>query len=310
MAPDWAKVRGLEPASRPRWRRVLTPAKRLWDRLTAAFRRRLRRLETCLLRPRYRCVSAGGFRLYVDMRDAMIGSSIASGAPYEAHLAAVLRKALRPGDTFLDLGANIGYFTMLAASLVGPSGRVIAFEPRHDNVALLRLSARENGFGCVEVHPLAAAEREQAFKYYPHPDNSLSHVVEEARLGSGTSHAVRAVALDEALAGLPRLDVVKMDIDGNEPRALAGMRGLLTRHHPLLFFELAPSCLEQVSRADPEALLEEIRRLGYELRTLGLDGYASPPQTAQEVLAAYRRSGSTHIDLVAYPGSEPAAKAA
>src|SRR5687768_1033712 len=119
----------------------------LWQRLWRRAGRLLRRVAGHVIWPRYRCLPLGRFRRYVDVKDGLFGGWIAAEGRYEEHLTAALVAALRPGDTFLDLGANMGYFTMLAASLVGPGGRVLAFEPRHDNVALLHLSARENGFG-------------------------------------------------------------------------------------------------------------------------------------------------------------------
>src|SRR5262249_6754035 len=140
MAHGEGGAQGQAAAGRPLWKRLLAPAKRLLLRLaTYADRPRYRCVwvginDPLILPPRYRCVSVGGFRLYVDVKDPLIGACFAAGAPYERHLTAALRAALRPGDTFLDLGANMGYYTMLAASRVGPGGRVIAFEPRHDNV--------------------------------------------------------------------------------------------------------------------------------------------------------------------------------
>ncbi|MGE3803799.1 MAG: FkbM family methyltransferase [Gemmataceae bacterium] len=252
---------------------------------------------------RYQCVDTGDYRIYVDVRDQLVGAAIVSGA-FEPHVTHYLRGLLRPRATFLDLGANVGYFSLLAASLVGPHGKVIAFEPRPDNVALLTLSLRENGFGNVDVHPLAAAEAALSFKVYPDATSSLSHVVEADREVDHPlpAHVVRAVALDEFLSDLPRLDVVKADVDGNEFRAFRGLRRLIQRHRPVIVFEFAPALLADVGQIVPEALLEEVMGHGYDVFVLtqGNDREGGP-RTVEQILTAHARSKSTHLDLVAYP---------
>ena len=80
-------------------------------------------------------VPLDGFQLYVRRNDYFIGAAIARDRSYEPHVTAAVRRMLRPGDTFLDIGANIGYFTLMGSSLVGSTGRVIALEPNPSNCA-------------------------------------------------------------------------------------------------------------------------------------------------------------------------------
>jgi FkbM family methyltransferase len=248
----------------------------------------------------YRCAQLDGFRIYAAEKDYLVGAAVLAGC-YEPHVTDLLRGLLRRGAVFVDIGANVGYFSLMAASLVGPRGQVIAFEPRPDNVALLTLSVKDNGFTNVIVHPHAVAEREQVFKVYPSQDTSLSHVVEADRKvdHTGQVYSVRAVALDEFLADLPRLDFMKIDIDGNELRAFQGMRGLLRRHRPVIAFEYSPPLIESVGQGNAEDLLKEIQAHDYDLfivgRTLG------GPQARETIMKEYAGSGLTHLDLVAYP---------
>lgn len=249
---------------------------------------------------RIQCVQLGGYRMYVDTTDDLVGAVIARGA-FEPHVTQAITNTLRPGDTFLDLGANIGYFSLLASSLVGPTGHVVGFEARPDNVSLARLSIRENGFRNVTLHNLAVAEQDSQLKMYAPDHTSLSQVVDRSVEGAEHFVVIQAVALDDALAGLPRLDVVKMDIDGGELRAVRGMRGVLRRHRPKLFFEFAPYVLRELGRCDPKLLLEEILDLGYRLSGLGSRGGTIPFATAGDVVA-YQESLSDprmHLDLLA-----------
>ncbi len=91
-------------------------------------------------------IKLDGYSLFVRSSDRDIGSAIAKGVSYEPHVSALLRRELARGDTFLDVGANIGYFTMMAANLVGPSGKVVAVEPMDKNLQLLYLGIEKNGF--------------------------------------------------------------------------------------------------------------------------------------------------------------------
>jgi FkbM family methyltransferase len=250
---------------------------------------------------RFCCVKACGFRIYVDSGDCLIGALIAATGSHEPQVTTFLQGLLRPRATFLDLGANIGFFSLLAASRVGPEGRVIAFEPRPDNVALFTLSIRENGFQNIDLHPLAVAESEQMFMGYLAVDSSLSHVVEEARpiTRPVSAYRVQAVALDSFLTDLPRLDFIKMDIDGNELRALRGMREILRRHQPVIVFEFAPALLADVGGIEPAELLQELIAQDYDLFILGESRKGI--QDVAGVLEAFSSCGSSHLDLVAYP---------
>ena len=85
------------------------------------------------------------FKMYVRLNDHFVGGVIAQTKEYEPYVIKELERLLNPGDTFVDVGANIGYFTLLAAGKVGKKGKVIAFEPWPDNCQLLEKSIAENG---------------------------------------------------------------------------------------------------------------------------------------------------------------------
>ena len=249
---------------------------------------------------RVQCMQLGDYRMYVDITDDLVGAVIARGG-FEPHVTRAIANTLRPGDTFLDLGANIGYFSLLAASRVGPTGHVIGFEARPDNVSLARLSVRENGFRNVTLHNLAVSERDSQLRMHAPDHTSLSEVVDGSVEGTEHFVVIQAVALDDALAALPRLDVVKMDIDGGELRAVRGMRGVLRRHRPKLFFEFAPYVLRELGRCNPTLVLEEILALGYRLSGLSPEGGMIPFATASDVVTHQESLGDPkiHLDLLA-----------
>jgi len=149
-----------------------------------------------------------------------------------------LRRKLGPGATFFDVGANIGFFTLFGARLVGPAGRVLAFEPVPANAAAIRAHAAANGFRWVEVREQAVGERSERTTLSVPSDASWAFL-EHRDPGRKVAErlAVEAVALDD-LRDLPRPDVVKIDTEGAEADVLRGMRGLVERHRPVILAEM------------------------------------------------------------------------
>lgn len=159
---------------------------------------------------------------------------------YELDTYRILKKSLRPGMHFLDVGANIGYFTLLAARLVGQAGRIDAIEPDPVNRLRLEEHLNKNGMGnAVCVHAVAASDREGMVDLW-HPEEGLAnHGMSSIYYGIGKGAAryhVPAARLDEVIPKSP--DVVKMDIEGAEYNALKGMeRWLLVGKPPIIIVE-------------------------------------------------------------------------
>jgi FkbM family methyltransferase len=165
---------------------------------------------------------------------------------YELDTARVLRRLLRAGDTFVDGGANIGYFTLIAAKAVGPRGRVHAFEPQPEIRARLAEHVAANGVGeVVTIHPVALSDRPGRVPLHTFTDPAANHGLTTmfAPASAGTrSVEVEAVRLDDYLPGIaPRL--IKLDIEGAEPLAIAGMSETLRRRRPAVIVELNPDTL-------------------------------------------------------------------
>ncbi|MCE9591249.1 MAG: FkbM family methyltransferase [Planctomycetes bacterium] len=193
---------------------------------------------------------------------------------YEIDTARLLRRLLRPGDHFVDAGANVGYFTMLAARRVGPTGRVDAFEPQPDNRARLLAHLQRNGLSdSVRVHAPALSDREGQAVIHAPDDPGHNHGESSLFVSPGVKSrdtAVPTARMDAVLAGAsPRL--VKMDVEGAEPLVIAGMRGLLAGDRPpMIVMEHNVPSLAAAGFAPDEA----VRRLlelqpGYRVYRIG-----------------------------------------
>jgi len=158
----------------------------------------------------------------------------ATGLDYERELRLFLR-LLHPGHYFVDIGANIGTYTIRAARLLGASGRVFAFEPLEANNSRLIAAVQANLLTNVEVVKCAVGDRQGTVIIHDGGRES------SASLGHTTGRAfdVRITTLDCFVAetGMRRLDWIKMDIEGQEPVALAGMTRSIDRFRPYFLFE-------------------------------------------------------------------------
>lgn len=146
---------------------------------------------------------------------------------------------LSTGDVFYDIGANVGFFTLLAARLVGEGGVVVAFEPVPESAAAIRRNVAANGFTNVLVREQAAFSRTGTATLEVPDDQVGALLTSDAHEGT-RSITVEVVAVDELVetATIPPPDLVKLDVEGAEVDVLSGMRGVLTSAEPLVLCEL------------------------------------------------------------------------
>lgn len=251
-------------------------------------------------------IALAEFAIFVNREDPSIGSVIAREHAYEPHVAAALRRWLRPGDTFVDVGANVGYFTMLGAVLVGPRGRVVAVEPRRENCALIERSVAENRLENVELLRAAAGacRSTEILHVLPGATNGIIPSAPDPTVPENAEReSVDVFPLDELLGDSIGVRAIKMDIEGFEPQAWAGMQATLSRDRPTVFCDLSPIALRVASRTTAEAFLAEIEACGYEVRVLRrADVEAGTVTPRDEILKALRvlgEQGLTHLDIVA-----------
>jgi FkbM family methyltransferase len=162
---------------------------------------------------------------------------------YEPGIQKLLREHLRPGDVFYDVGAHIGFFSMIAARLVGEKGKVFAFEAAPENVAALEQNVRRNGLPQIEINPVAVWSKSSLVKFKrPYAGALAGAVIElDARASEAAPELqieVQATTLDSFAEKHPIPRVVKIDVEGAEAEVLEGAKELFQQCRPLLICEV------------------------------------------------------------------------
>ena len=200
-----------------------------------------------------------GCRFHISTHDITILPRLLSD-DYEKAEIRLFRRLLRPGMRVVDLGANIGVYTVIAASCVGPRGRVFAFEPAPENVAFLRRNLEANGIANVQVVSKAVGDSPQTVKLYLAAHSVGTHSV--SKVGP-QSIDVEVIRVDDAIPSNETIDVIKMDIEGFEPAALRGMSRILAASMPTLFVEYNPTAVGRCGFSAPDFFDDICRRYPY-----------------------------------------------
>jgi FkbM family methyltransferase len=179
------------------------------------------------------CRAATGARFVVRPSE-FVENRICFFGVWEPNITALFYSLLRPGDVMVDVGANIGYFTMLAAQIVGPAGRVHAVEPSPSTRLRLEANLRLNSLSNVSVLPCAAWHEPGRARFYTDPHNRGGSSLRELHAEVQTDE-VELVRLDDALpaAEAARIRLIKIDIEGAEYHALQGLARILETNKQL-----------------------------------------------------------------------------
>src|SRR6266496_222127 len=293
MVSEWVSRLGtLVSRNRPKRK------PQLWENLPLAVERRLRfeigrRINPDWIdRPHLVELSGVGFepdserlKMEVVPREVMNKALFLYGT-FEISETRLVQSFLRPGMCFIDVGANIGYYTLLGARLVGPTGKVFSFEPNREVRERLEQNVRFNGFDNVTVLAQAMTRESGEVRFYVSDvgeNSGISSIVPGRSLRE--AQVVPAISLDDFVAKLPPggVALLKMDIEGAELDVLEGGERLLAGSDaPALLFE----------SFDVTRLLPTLLRFGYHVRRLHYtlaDGLALPDALAplDSLFAAY-----------------------
>ncbi|MCC7009105.1 MAG: FkbM family methyltransferase [Acidobacteria bacterium] len=197
------------------------------------------------------------------------GRMLFATGEYEPGSTRILERALKPGDTMIDVGANIGYFAVVASRAVGPHGRVLAFEPQPDVRRRLAANLDLNALTNVTVRSeaLGASSGEVTLYTGPRDDTGLASL---RPLPESTAVTIPLVRFDDLWDGSP-VRLIKIDVEGAEMEVLAGMAGCLRRDHPDVIAEVTDEYLRALG-SSARAMFDWMTAFGYRMFEIAHDG--------------------------------------
>lgn len=212
----------------------------------------------------------------LDRKDTLVRPTLEEHKAWGHDVAALLAKSLRPGMRFLDIGANIGYFSVFASRIVGPTGSVVAVEPDPNNVQLLRANLWRNGCSNVRALPIAADSRRGHVSLVLFPEGgAATEVTRDASYYEADSRVsvddignvlVPTAPLDDLIE--PPVHVMKLDTQFTEQEVIEGLRETIAASPELLIItEFGPRELRN-RREDPLGVLSRWSDLGFEIKVL------------------------------------------
>jgi FkbM family methyltransferase len=214
-----------------------------------------------------------GFRMELDLRDWGDQFIYVTG-DYEDYTTTTIRALLQPGDVVVDVGANAGFFSLLASTMVGPDGEVLAFEPvplvRERLLANLKL----NGIANAVVRPVALNDAAGKITIFSSSCDNTGLSSFRRLDAAATEIEIEAVRWDKEVSPEKNVRLIKIDVEGAECRVLRGMGDYLDRaglHRPDLVIEVSSSYLMELGDSAQD-LCQQLTRRGYRMFAIRWDG--------------------------------------
>lgn len=206
-------------------------------------------------------VNYSGFKLNLKLDD-WIQENIFFLGEYENAELKMLEKHLKPGDTFIDLGANLGIYTLHASRIVGEKGKVISFEPFSINHNAIKKHIEINTLSNVRLEKLAVGSESGTITMYLDETEGNLGMVTANYIENAKEETVEIVSIDEYLKSKPlqKIDFIKIDIEGFEYPTLLGLKNTLEKYHPAILIEILE---DSGTTQNDEKVHEFLYNLGY-----------------------------------------------
>lgn len=245
------------------------------------------------------CIVLGRYKMYVDTRDVGFTPHMIFDGFWEFWLTQFMAEKIKAGDHVCDIGANLGYYTILMSELVGPEGRVHAFEPNPVVHGLLDKTMALNGFtDRCRTHQRALAEHKDAADlhlFIPKADPKNATLVSTSRSNAhGATVTVKSMHIDEIVA--TKMDFIKIDVEGAELGVLKSLQGLKN--------SLSPQIVVEVNFARGYSYDDILALVGYGDELLHIDYWSNVEPLTRKMAETERIRGDW---LVYWPGHDPAA---
>lgn len=204
------------------------------------------------------------YEIIIDPKNGFVDKQIFSYKDFEPEIKNIFLKYVSEGFTVLDIGANIGIHTLFLAKIVGDSGKVIAFEPIKRIYEQLKKSIAINDFQNIVLNNYALGDRQTNAKINILKENmGGSSIYNNKDTKFDSEENIMIKVLDNL--NLPRIDFIKMDVEGYEWNVIKGAKNLLERDRPNIVFEYNPISYDEEEKGSSLEFLRYLKSLGYKL---------------------------------------------
>jgi FkbM family methyltransferase len=245
-------------------------------------------------------VEINGHKMLLDAKDPL---HLLINKVYEEFETEIVKKLIKKGDIVLDVGANIGYYTLIFAKLVGDKGRVYAFEPEPKNFVLLTKNIELNQYQNVMLVQKALSDKEGIIKLNLLEDNTAGHFIGSVTKNNENSIDVSVTRLDEYFNDYDgTINFIKMDVEGAESGVIQGMIKLLQKiNHLTMMVEFNPRIIIRFG-VEPEHYLELLQENGFKLYELDGKRKKIKPVNLSEILRNYPPEKEKYTNLLCIKG--------
>ena len=213
------------------------------------------------------------FLIALDPRNGYIDEKIFDKGYFEEEMLDSFMSYLKPGMTFVDIGANIGQHTLFVSRVVGPTGNVISFEPIPHLYEQIKRSTEANAMTNISLFNLGCGDRESRETLYINKANiGASSIVASLKDSKEEQITIHIIKAEDKLLTYKKIDLIKIDVEGYEYQALLGLEKIIERDKPVLFIEYTPTFYKRSSNDsttnDGIRLLSLLEKYGYKIKDL------------------------------------------
>lgn len=203
-------------------------------------------------------------KMFLDIKDKGISKELLYKGIREPRCTEFIKKFIKQGEICIDIGANIGYYALLEAKLVGTKGKVYAIEPVQSNFELLEKNIKINDYDNIETYRLAIGPKNKIGFINLSDSSNLHSFLKEGESNSRTEK-IKIITLDDFLKDKPYPQFVRMDVEGYENEIIKGMKKILEAKKPFkMFIELHSFMIEDGG----EELLKALEKAGFIIKAL------------------------------------------
>jgi FkbM family methyltransferase len=251
------------------------------------------------------CRILGSYKLYVDTADTGFSSHVLLDGYWEMWLTIFFARHLLPGMTVIDVGANFGYYTLLFGAFVGDAGHVYSIEPNPTVVTRLRRSVELNGLAhrtTIIEGAAGSIHGGEALLFAPHNEPKNACIIASSAISqdAGIIYQVPKVTLDEVTAVAPRIDFVKIDVEGSEEAVIAGLMHTLKRDRPGLILEFNAGRYR-----DPRGIIDQLQSVYNRICYVDYEGTAVSTTVDQVISDRFGEDWLLYFDQALPPVADP-----